>query len=143
MINNLWKNFELIILKYVDVNRQFFSLIGVTIAMIPFLFINYLVFYFVLNFQKDYSHLFLVVMSFGEVRIFLVWLMLKNKKDIGKGHNIFSVLISIIGIGVGVIGLSYLIYKDISGGFEKDKKNELIENNVEIKKEIDVLEKYR
>ena len=122
VLNNLWKKYEKYVLKYTDLNRQFYSLIGLLIAMIPFIIFNYLFYHLILGFNNEYLHYGMLFLGLGKGRLLLLYIMLKNNCNIGKGHNWFTILLSVFSVGTGVIGMIYLTIKDINGDFKKVPK---------------------
>lgn len=121
MLIKLWRKYEELILNYTDMNRQWYSHIGLVLCMIPFMIFNYIVYHHILEFDDKYLHIFLILLAFGKARILLSLIMLNNRCYFGKGHNYYSIGVSIFSIGLGVGAGVFLIIKDINGGFQKQE----------------------
>jgi len=121
MLIKLWEKYEALVLNFTDIHRQWYSYIGLVICIVPFIIFNYTFYHYILGFDNRYLHIYLIILALGKGRVLLALIMLKNKCHFGKGHNYYSIGISIVGIllavGVGI----FLIIKDLNGGFEKQE----------------------
>ena len=122
ILSNIWKKYEKLVLKYTDLNRQFYSLIGLTITIIPFIIFNYFVYYFFMGFDNKDLHFVMFIIALGKGRLLLFYIMdINNYK--AKGENWFSNLLAYLTVGSAVIvGIYYLIIKDINKDFKKAPK---------------------
>ena len=121
ILSSLWKKYEKYVLKYTDLNRQFYSLIGLLIAMIPFIIFNYLFYHLILGFNNEYLHYGMLLLALGKGRLLLFYIMDINDYKV-KGENWFTNLLSYLTVGAGVIGMIYLTIKDINKDFKKPPK---------------------
>ncbi len=118
-LSKLWKWYERLILNYTDINKNFKLFIGSILCIVPSLILNYFIYIIIFNFNNEYKYALLIFLSIAEGRLLLMFIMWKNKCNFGKGQNKFVLLISLCMLIASILGLTYLIIKDINGGFPK------------------------
>jgi len=122
-LSNLWHKYENIIVYYSDVNSEIKHAFALILAIFPFIIFNYIFYHFILGFNNEHLHFLLLGLAFGKGKLFLFYIMKKNKCDFGGGYNnIFLQLLSVSMVCIGIIGMIYLIIKDINGGFKTPPK---------------------
>lgn len=136
MIKNLWNKYENYILKYS--NTQLRSWYALLISLIPFLLLNYIVFYFILSYNVSYNHFVLISLSIPMGRLLYMYIIYKNDLYFENGHNWFTLLLFIFGMFIAMSGLIYLIIKDINGGFKNNQQK--TKSNIEFKIDKNLLD---
>ncbi|QOG12450.1 hypothetical protein [Arcobacter sp. FWKO B] len=130
MLIELWGRYEKYILKYSD--TQLKSWYALLVSMVPFLILNYIIFYFMLNYNVSYNHMMIIGLSIPMGRLLYAYIIYKNNLYFGDGYNWFTLVLFIFGMLVAIIGLTYLIIKDINGGFEDKQQEEHTYRKIQI-----------
>ena len=122
MLINLWAKYENYILQCSDTKnilKLFFSLF---LSIFPFFILNILIGYFIWNFNFNLSYYVLLFLSIPLGRLLNAYIMYKNNLCFINGNNWFTLSLFIFGMLTSIIGGTYLIIKDINGGFEEEQK---------------------
>ncbi len=116
-LSKLWKWYEKLIIKYSDTNLK--SWYALFLCIIPFIILNYSIFYFIFNYNVSYSHFMLIGLSIPLGRILHVYVEIKYKIFFNSNRSVFILILFLFGMIISSMGLTYLIIKDINGGFPK------------------------
>jgi len=136
MIKSLWDKYENHILEYS--NTQLRSWYALLLCIIPFFICNIIIGYFIWNFNIVFSYFILLFLSVPLGRLLYMYIMYKNNLYFGDGYNWYTLILFIFGMLVAIIGGTYLIIKDINGGFENNQQK--AKSNIEFKIDKNLLD---
>jgi len=122
ILSNLLKKYESFILKHIDKNNSLLEIYALLLAMLPFVIFNYILYHFILGFNNEYLHYGMLSLALPKGRLFIEYIRIKNNLFFNNGHNWFTFLLFVGVMITGIIGLTYLIIKDINGDFKKVPK---------------------